>query len=120
VGWADRAGVTGISPNGTGVEANSGGGYALVANGYIYVHRAAGVVTIAAGETSVVVRIGPKPFQSPSFVLLAPKGNLGGRELWYTRRGRTAFVVHISSPQRRDTHVGWLVIATGPLLSDIA
>jgi hypothetical protein len=48
---------------------------------------------------------------SSSFVLLTPRGNLGGRSLWYTLdTTNDRITVKVSSAVAADLKVGWLLM----------
>lgn len=46
-----------------------------------------------------------------SFVLLTPKGNLGGRSLWYTTDATAnTITIRVSSAVTANLAVGWLLL----------
>jgi hypothetical protein len=138
---ATAIGVRGVSPAGRGVqgEATSGfgvrgaatsgygayvtstsgtavyaaattSGYALRTSGRVKVEKASGVATILGTKTSVVVTPGLDVTMS-SFVLLTPKGSLGGRNLWYTTDATAnTFTIRVSSALTVNLAVGWLLL----------
>jgi hypothetical protein len=69
-----------------------------------------GVATIAAGDTRVTVTPGVSVTPT-SFVLLTPKTNLGGRDLWFTTNATTdRLTIRISSARTATTPVAWLLV----------
>ena len=101
------SGVHGFSTAGTGVLAE--GVYAITSFGRLYIDRS-GVATIAAGQTSVNVSA-PGGVTAQTFVLLTPKANLGGRDLWFTTDvPNNRFTIRISSSRTKSTPVSWLLL----------
>jgi hypothetical protein len=46
-----------------------------------------------------------------AFVLLAPRANLNGRDLWYTTDPEAdTFAIHISQPRSKPLPVAWLLL----------
>jgi hypothetical protein len=103
-------GVHGESDSGVGGSFVSNGGEALFTSGRLHFEKVSGVATIAAGNTSKVVTPGTD-LSSASFVLLTPRSNLGGRDLWYTvDAGADTFRIRISKAMGGPLKVGWLLI----------
>jgi hypothetical protein len=68
-----------------------------------------GVAIIAAARSSVTVQ--SVDVVQASFVLLTPRTNLRGRDLWYTTDPEAnAFTIHMSEPRSNPTPVGWLLL----------
>lgn len=117
---ATSRGVHGHSPQGRGVfgqsESGSGGffsattGIALRTSGRLRFEKASGTATIASATNSVEVTPGLN-LGSGTFVLLSPRGNLGGRDLWHSvDAAADTFTIHTSSNVAADLVVGWLVV----------
>jgi hypothetical protein len=88
----------------------SGRGYAIVGKGRVRLERISGVAVIAAGRTNVRVTPGVD-LNTGSFVLLTPRSNLKGRDLWYrTDPQNERFTIHISTPRTAATRVSWLLL----------
>jgi hypothetical protein len=106
-----RAGVHGISDGGIGVLAESSAGFALTAEGRVTFPRISGVAVVPPGETSHIVAQ-PGSFVAPgAFVLLTPRRNLDGRDLWYkTDPEANTFTIHLSEPRTNPTPVAWLLV----------
>jgi len=106
-------GVRGETATGVGVFAtNSSGtaGYALRTHGRVKMDQVSGTKSINAGLTSATVNPGVK-VSSASFVLLTPKVNLGGRDLWYTTNPTAGTItLHLSSSRSSATKIGWLLL----------
>lgn len=103
-------GIHGESDSGAGGHFQSNSGPALATSGRLHLEKAAGVATIAAGHTSKVVSPGTD-VSAATFVLLTPRGNLGGRSLWYTvDAAANTFRIRISKPMASSLKVGWLKI----------
>jgi hypothetical protein len=67
------------------------------------------VATIAAASSSVTVQ--SAVVVQDSFVLLTPRSNLRGRDLWYTTNPEAdTFTIHISEPRSNPTLVAWLLL----------
>lgn len=107
---AAGAGVHGQSDTGVGGSFHSNSGNALWTSGRLHLEKVSGVATIAAGNTSRLVTPGTN-LTAASFLLLTPRGNLGGRDLWYTvDAGANTFRIRISRSRSRPLKVGWLLI----------
>jgi hypothetical protein len=103
-------GIFGESPAGTGVYGTSATGYAFRGNGRVKFEKVSGVASIAAGSTSKTVSPGVDVTAS-SFVLLSPRANLGGRDLWFTvDAAANTFKIHMSASRGASTPIGWLLI----------
>jgi hypothetical protein len=108
----DGIGVDAGSTHGTAVFATTSNGYAIHAMGGLRLDRASGVATIAPGTRGVTVRTDDVDVTRASFLLLTPKANLGGRDLWYTTRPReNSFRIRMSgSPRATPTRIAWLLL----------
>jgi hypothetical protein len=103
-------GVRGYATSGVGVSAEATTGYAIRSAGRIRFDKASGVATIKAATASVPVPV-DVDLTSASFVLLTPRGNLGGRSLWYTvDLANDRFTIRVSSAVSSDLKVGWMVL----------
>lgn len=103
-------GVRGYSSHGTGVYAITDHGYAIRSSGRFRADQISGTTTIAAGTSTKDVVVGVD-VTSSSFVLLTPRGNLGGRSLWYTLdTTNDRITVKVSSAVGADLKVGWLLM----------
>jgi hypothetical protein len=92
------------------VFASSSTGYALRTTGRLKADKVSGVATIVAGSTSKTITPGVN-VTSGSFVLLTPKVNLGGRDLWFTTdAANNKFTIRISSKRSSGTKVAWLLL----------
>jgi hypothetical protein len=110
--WADAEalGVFARSHEGTGLRAETTSGIALSTSGRLHLEQVSGVATIAAGNTSKVVTPGTD-LTAASFVLLTPRGNLGGRDLWYTVDADADTIrIRMSKSMGSALKVGWLLI----------
>jgi len=88
----------------------SGQGYAIVGKGRIRLERISGVAVIPAGRTSVRITPGVN-LNTASFVLLTPRSNLKGRDLWYrTDPPNERFTIYLSSARTVPTRVSWLLL----------
>jgi hypothetical protein len=88
----------------------SGEGYAIVGKGRVRLERISGVAVIPAGRTSVRITPGVN-LNTGSFVLLTPRSNLKGRDLWYrTDPPNERFTIYISSPRSVATRISWLLL----------
>ena len=116
----DARGVIGESPAGQGVRGESGtgvgvfalstSGFALRTDGRLRADKVSGVATIPAGSDRVTVTPGVNVVAS-TFVLLTPKANLGGRDLWFTTNATAdTFTIRLSSPRSSATKVAWLLL----------
>lgn len=104
------AGIYGYATSGAGLHGAATTGYALRTSGRLKVEKASGVAIIAATKTSAVVTPG-LDVTSASFVLLTPRGNLGGRSLWYTTDATNdRITIRVSSAVPADLKVGWLLL----------
>jgi hypothetical protein len=105
-------GVTAGSKSGTAVRAGAEIGYALHTEGRLKFQQASGVATIAAGRASTTVFPFPfAAFAANAFVLLTPRVNLRGRDLWYTTNpGASTFSIHLSAARSSPTTVAWLLV----------
>jgi hypothetical protein len=84
-------------------------GLALQAAGRVK-FSTSGVATIAAGNTRITVTPGVD-VTSRSFVLLTPRVNLGGRDLWFsTNATYNKFSIRMSSKRSSGTKVAWLLL----------
>jgi hypothetical protein len=117
---SDGRAVHGDAPSGTGVRgATLGGtagafyatsGYAIRSSGRVRFDRTSGIAVIKAGQRSVTVAPG-FDLATTSFVLLTPRGDLGGRRLWYTvDAAANSFTIRTSSAVSVVIGVGWLVL----------
>jgi hypothetical protein len=105
----DGDGVHGETANGNGGSFKSDNGNAISTDGRLHFDRVSGVATIAAGDTSKVVSPGTD-LTAATFVLLTPRSNLGGRDLWYTvDAAANTFRIRISKAMG-TLKVGWLLI----------
>lgn len=106
----DGDGIHGRSANGAGGSFESATGNALSTSGRLHFSGVSGVATIPAGTLSKTVTPGTD-VGSSTFVLLTPRGNLAGRDLWYTldEAGDT-LTIRISRPAPHGLEVGWLLI----------
>ena len=103
-------GVHAYATSGTAVHAVSDHGYALRTHGRIKPEQVSGIATIAAGTAFKDVVLGVD-VTSSSFVLLTPRGNLGGRSLWYTVDATNdRFTIRVSTPVTSNLTVGWLLL----------
>jgi hypothetical protein len=107
----DGAAILGDSPFGTALRAVSGEGVGLdVQRGRVTIAQVSGVAVIPGGATSTTVTPGVDVVPG-AFVLLTPRRNLGGRDLWYTTNAKAdTFTIHISEGRPRPTPVAWLLI----------
>lgn len=88
----------------------SGQGYAIVGKGRVRLERISGVAVIPAGRTSVRITPGVN-LNTGSFVLLTPRSNLNGRDLWYrTDPPNERFTIYLSSSRTVPTRVSWLLL----------
>lgn len=107
---AEGDGVRGESDSGVGGSFASNTGEALYTFGRLHFEKVSGVATIAAGKTSKLVAPGTD-LSNVSFVLLTPRGNLGGRDLWYTvDPAANTFRIRISKSMGGPLKIGWLLI----------
>jgi hypothetical protein len=103
-------GVFGQATTGSGLYGLATTGYALRTNGRLKADKVSGVATIAANMTSVTVTPGVDVTAS-SFLLLTPKANLGGRDLWFTTNATAnTFTIRLSSSRTSNTSVAWLLL----------
>ena len=88
----------------------SGQGYAIVGKGRVRLERISGVAVIPAGRTSVRITPGVN-LNTGSFVLLTPRSNLKGRDLWFrTDPPNERFTIYLSTPRTVATRVSWLLL----------
>lgn len=88
----------------------SGEGYAIVGKGRVRLERISGVAVIPAGRSSVRITPGVN-LNTASFVLLTPRSNLKGRDLWYrTDPPNERFTIYLSSPRSVATRISWLLL----------
>ena len=94
---------------GTGVKAASDSGLAFRAEGRVS-FSTSGIAIIGKNSTAAVVLPGVDVTPA-SFVLLTPRGNLGGRDLWYTiSPGTDRFTIRLSSALPTNLQVAWLLL----------
>ncbi len=106
----DGDGMHGESANGNGGSFSSGTGNALSTAGRLHFEGVSGVATISAGRSSVAVTPGTD-ITDATFVLLTPRGRLGGRDLWYSiDTDGYRFVVRLDRPVVHPLQIGWLVL----------
>lgn len=102
-------GVWGRSGSGVGLYGQANSGLALQTSGRAK-FSTSGVATIGAGNNRVTVTPGVN-VTAGSFVLLTPKANLGGRDLWFTTNAtQNKFTIRMSSPRSSGTKVAWLLL----------
>ena len=100
----------GHASSGVGLYGTTTTGYALRTSGRIRADKVSGVATIEAGNVNITVTPGVDVTAS-SFVLLTPKANLGGRDLWFTTDATSnRFTIRISSARTSSTPVAWLLV----------
>ena len=88
----------------------SGEDYAIRAMGRVEFQKISGVAVIAAGRTQITIRPGVN-MNIGSFLLLTPRSNLGGRDLWFTTDPMNErFTIHLSSARTTATRVSWLLL----------
>jgi hypothetical protein len=103
-------GVRGEATSGVGLYGTAASGFALRTSGRLKADKVSGVATIAAGTTSKTVSPGVN-VTSGSFVLLTPKANLGGRDLWFTTNATAnTITIRISKSRPSGTKVAWLLM----------
>jgi hypothetical protein len=117
-GWArhyrgTNYGVYGesLSRSGIGVygKATKTTGVALQAAGRVK-FSTSGVASIPGGATRVTVTPGVA-IAPTAFVLLTPKVNLGGRDLWFTTNVTTdKLTIRISSSRSTTTPIAWMLV----------
>jgi hypothetical protein len=104
-------GVEGVVGNGTiiGVRATSAS-IALQVEGRARFTDSSGVATVPAGRTKVTVI--PGVDVSPTaFVLLTPRVDLGGRDLWFTVDSAAGKItIRLSSARSSATPIAWLLL----------
>lgn len=118
---SDGPGVYAESTHSTGLQvsgdvaieasAHSDSGFALQAKiGRVRFDSISGEVTIPAGLPGVTLNLLTHVANS-AFVLLSPRGNLGGRWVWYTTDSNLDVIyIRISSTRTVDTRVGYLLV----------
>lgn len=100
-----------LSRSGIGVygKATKTTGVALQAAGRVK-FSTSGVASIPAGATRVTVTPGVA-ITPTAFVLLTPKVNLGGRDLWFTTNVTTdKLTIRISSARSTSTPIAWMLV----------
>jgi hypothetical protein len=103
-------GVRGSATSGTGGFFAATSGYALRTSGRLKAEQVSGIATIPKGTAAKDVILGVNVTAS-SFVLLTPRGNLGGRSLWCTLDTTNDRVtIRASSAVPADLPVGWLLL----------
>jgi len=117
------AGVDGESTNGAGVKAHGATGVLASSSTGMAIHTTAGrvrfdgisgVATIPQGGTQVEVETNV-PLGQHTFVLLSPRSNLNGRDLWYQIPADTGKVtIRISSARNHNTPVSYLILEHAP------
>lgn len=106
----DGEGVHGESVNGTGGSFVSQNASALSTSGRLHFERVSGVATVPAGSFSQVIAPNTD-LSGDSFILLTPRGNLAGRDVWYTvDPNADTFRIRLSKPLPYALEVGWLII----------
>lgn len=77
---------------------------------HAYDEKISGTASLPPGAVSVT--ISPEVEVTPtSFVLLTPKVDLQGRDLWFTTApGPNTMTIRISSPRSTSTKVAWLLL----------
>jgi len=103
-------GVYGESPSGSGVYGISANGYAFRGSGRVKFEKVSGVAVISSGAKTKKITPGIN-VTSTSFVLLSPRTNLGGRDIWFTIDSTAnTFTIHLSSARSSSTPIGWLLV----------
>ena len=103
-------GVRGQATSGAGLFGTATSGYAIRGAGRLRLDKISGVASVAAGSTVVTVTPGVD-VNASSFLLLTPKANLGGRDLWFTTDpANDRFTIHLSSARSSATRIAWLLI----------
>jgi hypothetical protein len=100
-----------LSRSGIGVHARATKttGVALQAAGRVK-FSTSGVASIPAGASRVTVTPGVA-ITPTAFVLLTPKVNLGGRDLWFTTNVTTdKLTIRISSARSTTTPIAWMLV----------
>jgi hypothetical protein len=100
-----------MSRSGIGVygKATKTTGVALQAAGRVK-FSTSGVASIPAGASRVTVTPGVA-ITPTAFVLLTPKVNLGGRDLWFTTNVTTdKLTIRISSARSTSTPIAWMLV----------
>ena len=107
--------AAGVKAHGaTGVVASSAAGLALhTTTGRLRFEGISGVATIAEGATEVVVETSV-PLDKNTFVLLTPRANLNGRDLWYQIPSETGKVtIRMDKARTKNTPVAYLILEHG-------
>lgn len=105
-----HVGTVGFSESFFGVFAQSSTGHALGTAGRVRFHGISGVATIPTGTTSVVVNPG-YDVTTDSFVLLTPRANIAGRDLWFgTDATNSTITIRMSASRPKDTKISWLLL----------
>jgi hypothetical protein len=103
-------GIRGETEGGAALFGLAEGGYAVRGSGRVRFDRVSGVASITAGSTSKVVNPGVN-VTAASFMLLTPKANLGGRDIWFTTNATTnKFTIRMSSARGSATKIAWLLV----------
>jgi hypothetical protein len=120
---SNGAGVDGVSTTGAGVKAHGATGVLASSTEGRAIHTTAGrvrfdgisgVATIPEGGTQVEVETSV-PLGQHTFVLLSPRTNLNGRDLWYQIPADTGKVtIRISSARNHSTPVAYLILEHAP------
>lgn len=109
---ADRGlAISAMAVEGVAVDARSFGGDAIrVRHGRVRLGGLSGLVTIREGEERVVVSPWV-PFRAGSILLLSPRSDLGGRDLWYELDGEERqYAIRVSAPATVRIDVGWVLL----------
>lgn len=95
----------------TGVLASSAAGLALhTTSGRVRFEGISGVATIPEGSTEVEVETSV-PLDKNTFVLLTPRANLNGRDLWYQIPSETGKVtIRMDKARTKNTPVAYLIL----------
>ena len=92
------------------VLADTESGYALQTYGRLKLNDTSGVAIIPIGSTSITVAP-PVDLTESSFVLLTPRANLNGRDLWFSvDTTADALTIRISSSRANETRISWLLL----------
>lgn len=112
-------GIDGASTNGAGVKAHGATGVLASSSAGHAIHTTAGrlrfdgvsgVAIIPEGSTEVEIE-SDVPVVKQTFVLLSPRSNLNGRDLWYQIPADTGKVtIRISAARNHDTPVAYLIL----------
>ena len=108
----ESTGAAGVKAHGvTGVLASSAAGLAIhTTSGRVRFDGISGVATIPEGATEVEVETSV-PLDKNTFVLLTPRSNLNGRDLWYQIPSETGRVtIRMSEVRNKNTAVAYLIL----------